>query len=64
MLRSLMVALAAMLLMGQGRDRDALPPDPAGERDRVNGLDGSLDGSRWALPRERRTPKHGPVSEL
>jgi hypothetical protein len=65
--RSLVVALAALVLVGQGRDRPAEFGQVSGGG-RSDTLDALLDdeapAARWAQRRERTVAMHGPVSEL
>ena len=65
MLRSMVIALAALLAMGPARDRASVA-EPASERDDAKGGLDRIDAARggsWALPRERQA-KREPVSEL
>lgn len=59
--RSIVLALAAFLMMGQARERPAVS-EPASERDGVNRADTFQD---YGLRSSRRKgDRHGPVSEL
>lgn len=62
MLRSMVIALAALLALGPARDRASVA-EPASEGDSAKGGLDRIDGGNWALPRERRA-KREPVSEL
>lgn len=59
--RSIVVAFAAFLMLGQARDRTELS-EPTSERDSASRKDVQME-AEWAV-RTRRQNNHGPVSEL
>ena len=65
MLRSMVVALAAVLAIGPARDRTSVS-EPQSEGDSLHGLDRAAPsrGAGWALPRDAKSKRREPVSEL
>ncbi len=62
MLKSVVVAFAAVLLVGQARDKSPVPP-AKGQGDRSTSFD-ELSGLGWALPKGKRRVHRAPVIEL
>lgn len=64
MFRSMVLAFATLLAMGQARDKTNVT-EPTAEGDRANDL-GLMDTipANWALPRDARKAARAPVSEL